>query len=236
MTVVVSFCRFAFVRLLGAALFLLTITAPMHTVLGASAAEPAAEPLKAGTSFTTNDVAQFQNIVTRIKQANRISASDYTQLEFVKDDTLNAATDGQRIMFTTGLWNALSSDDERAFVIAHEMAHGQAGHVRKTQLRQAGLSLVDRYVFGRFITANSVADKVENAGLSLLELRFSRQQEYQADDLGLRMMAKAGYNPRAAMGVFDTLEKSSGGSSPQLLRSHPLSKNRIDRLSRNYRL
>jgi predicted Zn-dependent protease len=137
---------------------------------------------------------------------------------------------------TTGIWQGLTNDDMRAFVIGHELAHVVLKHVAQTQVRRVGFALVDRYVLQRYIPAGSVLNRLDSVGLQLLDKRFSRDVEYKADDLGLQLMKQAGFNPNAALSVFRFLGAHSGGSTPEFLSSHPISESRIRNLVQRYKL
>ena len=77
---------------------------------------------------------------------------------------------------------------------------------------------------------------VSEAGLGLANRRFGRGDEYAADDQGLNYLVQAGYNPQAYRGVFEVLSQASAGATtPEFLRTHPLSENRIQRLDARYR-
>lgn len=186
---------------------------------------------------TDADMTRFKTIVDRIKTSNKLPSNLLSTLKFQEEDSLNAATDGETMFFTTPLWYALKTDDERAFVIGHELSHVTLGHVQKTQLRRVGYTILDKAVLSRIFKGGRISNAVETVGIDLLELKFSRGQEYGADDLGLRYMAKAGYNPEAAIGVFKVLDAAgSGAGVPTFLRSHPMSRDRVARLAKNYQL
>ncbi len=70
------------------------------------------------------------------------------------------------------------------------------------------------------------------AGLVLTDLKFSRGQEYTADEVGLKLMTQAGYQPQAALETLSVLEKANTSGTPQFLRSHPLNRNRVESLVR----
>jgi predicted Zn-dependent protease len=167
-------------------------------------------------------------MVNRLLQSNQLPSNTVAQALLQPSNTLNAYTDGQKIVVTTGLWNALKTDDERAFVVSHELAHITLSHVPKSVARQVGFG-----VFGRLVhvwTGNPVAGQLSNVGLDLANKKFGRGDEYQADERGLRYMQKAGYNTQAAKRVFEVLNAASPTNTPEFLRTHPTSANRIQRI------
>jgi predicted Zn-dependent protease len=169
-------------------------------------------------------------MVGRLLQTNQLPANTVNQVFLQADNALNAYTDGQRIVVTTALWRALTTDDERAFVVSHELAHITLSHVPKSVARQVGFRLLGGAI--GLWTANPVASNVSNIGLELTNRKFGRNDEYQADDLGLRYMRRAGYNTMAAKRVFEVLHAASPGNTPEFLRTHPNSDKRIERLLR----
>ena len=63
-----------------------------------------------------------------------------------------------------------------------------------------------------------------------LTLPFGREQEYEADRIGLGLMARAGYDPRSAVGFWQRMSQKSGGGGPEFLSTHPAGENRITRI------
>ena len=202
----------------------------------------AADPPLEGSATQTVTVApaNAQQILARLEQANNIPQKNRVEaIELLESEDLNAATDGQKIYFTTALWNLLKTDDQRAFVIAHEQAHVELNHVTKSGLRRLGLGWLNKIVVQKYGEKSTWVALASQSSLGLLDRKFSRKQEYGADDLGLQLMDKAGYNTGAAMQVFRIFEQSKAGSgsdTPEFLRSHPLDKSRIERLSKKYQL
>jgi predicted Zn-dependent protease len=185
--------------------------------------------------FTQNK-SQANQILQTLLAQNQLPLQTVSQVTIVHDSALNASTNGQDILITDTLWNAIPNADERAFVIGHELSHIVLRHIQQTQLRRIGLSYVDRYLATRFFKPGTLWNTAENVGLSLIDKRFSRNVEYQADDLGIQLMKKAGYKPEAAISVFKVLQQQSGGRIPEFLQDHPLSQSRIQALVKKYQL
>lgn len=179
-----------------------------------------------------------QTLLTRLLAANGLSPTAVEGIQLLPDEDLNAATDGRRILFTQGLWRALRTDDQRAFVISHELAHITRHHVPKTQLRRFGLLAVDHWLQSRLSNGGESPRPLLNAatqtGLALTELSFSRQQEYGADELGMQYLIRAGFRPQAALETLAILDRASPARTPQFLRSHPLNQNRMRELVKRY--
>lgn len=143
--------------------------------------------------------------------------------KLVDDPMVNAfALPGGFIFITRGIMAALNSEAELAGVIGHEIGHVTARHsasqLSRQQLQQIGLGV------GSILSSDvaSVAG-VLSAGLGLLNLRYSRGDESQSDELGVRYMSRAGYDPNALVGVFRTLALAGGGggSVPGWAATHP---------------
>ncbi len=185
---------------------------------------------------TTPTVSDPEVILKRLEIANQIPQEAWPLLKIERSNTLNASTDGKNLLITDSLMAKLRTDDERAFVISHELAHILLSHISKTQLRRTGLSLLD-YLLERKVGSNSLLATASRLGINLVDLKSSRGYEYQADDLGVQLMSKAGYNPQAAIQVFDILEANNpNGNTPGFLRSHPISRSRIEALVKKYKL
>ncbi|MGV3570455.1 MAG: M48 family metallopeptidase [Ramlibacter sp.] len=141
---------------------------------------------------------------------------------------------GGKIAFFTGILDKLQlSDDEAAMVMGHEMAHALREHAReriaKTQGTGALLSL-GAALFG----LGQVGDLAANVGTQLISLKFSRDDEVEADLVGLELGARAGYNPAASVTLWEKMGKASGGAgAPGFLSAHPTGPDRISRLREN---
>jgi predicted Zn-dependent protease len=150
----------------------------------------------------------------------------------VDDPVVNAfALPGGFIYVTRGLMTYVKNEAELAGVIGHEIGHVTAQHsvhsMSNQQVTQLGVTAgmmiepkLQRY--GQYL----------NAGLGLLYLKYSRNDESQADHLGFRYMVRAGNDPRQMIGVFDMLNSVSqageGGRVPEWLATHPNPENRSE--------
>jgi predicted Zn-dependent protease len=149
----------------------------------------------------------------------------------VDDPVVNAfALPGGFIYVTRGILAHMNNEAELASVLGHEIGHVTARHsvsqLSKAQLTQLGLGVgaiaapeyVDRY--GALLST----------GVGLLFLKFSRDDERQADDLGLRYMITAGYDPEPMVDMFEMLDRvsegSGGGRVPGWMSTHPAPENR----------
>ncbi|MBY0404207.1 MAG: M48 family metallopeptidase [Cyanobacteria bacterium] len=177
-----------------------------------------------------------KELLAQIEAGNSIPSNRVQQIEVVNSKEWNAATDGKTIFFTDSLWNALQTNDQRAFVISHELSHILLGHVKKTQYRRIALSAFEQLLLSKVGGGkNPNIQKLEDLSLNLIDLKFSRGQEFQADDLGFQIMTKGNFNAKGAIEAFEILQKGSSSHTPEFLQSHPVSASRIRVLSQKYK-
>ncbi len=141
---------------------------------------------------------------------------------------------GGKIAFYTGILDQLKlTDDETAMIMGHEMAHALREHARarvaKTQATEIGISLASQ-LFG----LGQLGQTAAGLGGQLLTLRFSRADETDADIVGLELAARAGYDPQAAVSLWEKMGRAGGGSNgPSFLSTHPSGPERIRELQAN---
>jgi predicted Zn-dependent protease len=135
---------------------------------------------------------------------------------------------GGKIMFYSGLIDQLRlSDDEIAVVMGHEIAHALREHSRE-QVSQALAAQTAIGVGAALLGFGQGSADLANAGYSaLIATKFSRTDENEADRIGLELAARAGYNPRAGVTLWQKMSSaSSGGRTPEFLSSHPVDSTR----------
>lgn len=180
-------------------------------------------------------VSSVQSILARVKEANNIPAALGASVRIQPGNSLNASTDGQNLVVTQPLLDRLKTDDERAFVLSHELSHIVLQHIGKTQARRLGLSLFDSFLTQR-VGQGTLLQLAGELGIGLVDKRSARSFEYQADDLGVKLMTQAGYNPRAALEVFNILKAATPGNNvPEFLQDHPITDSRIRALVEKYK-
>jgi len=149
------------------------------------------------------------------------------EVNLIKSDTVNAfCMPGGKIAFYTGLTEGLKlSDDEIAIVMGHEAAHALREHARaqigKNQALSTGTSLLGKVV------GDGKYQEVFNFGGNLLSLKFSRDDESEADLVGIDLAARAGYDPSAGVTLWKKMAAAGGGASLSWLSTHPSSSSRI---------
>jgi len=202
-----------------------------------------------GLQSTPEMEAQFggldadQGLQAKVEQIGEkvVAGSDAKQSEYpfafhllADTQTINAfALPGGQVFITRALLNLLDSEGELAGVLGHEIGHVVGRHtaeqIAKSQLIQglagaAGAGLYDPN-HPQSATAAQMAVLVGN----MVNMKYSRGDESQADQLGVRFMAEAGYDPRSMIKVMQILQQAGGGSSePEFMSSHPDPGNRIE--------
>ena len=194
---------------------------------------------------TTEKLSQDPVANARLQRIGRRVASAVgrdlpnAQWEFVVFDapqTLNAfALPGGKVGFYSGLMNlAGPSDDEIAAVMGHEIAHVTSRHggERQSQAMLAGLGGAALQIGARNSDNRDLYLLAYSSVSTLGILKYSRDHETEADTVGLRYAARAGYDPRAAVTFWRKMEAASSGPSvPRFLSTHPPTQDRIANLS-----
>jgi predicted Zn-dependent protease len=152
----------------------------------------------------------------------------------LKSDQINAfCMPGGKIAFYTGILDKLKlSDHEIAVVMGHEMAHALREHARdrmaKNQLTDLGATILSNVLgFGE------AGRQALGYGTQLLTLKFSRDDETEADLVGMDIAARAGYDPRAGISLWRKMQSASKNMPPEWFSTHPAGSTRIDDISRN---
>lgn len=140
---------------------------------------------------------------------------------------------GGKIAFYTGILEQLQlSDDEAAMIMGHEMAHALREHARerlaKTQATGAGLSLLSS-----LLGLGQLGDVAANLGTQLLTLKFSRDDETEADLVGLELAARSAFTPQASVSLWQKMTAANRGGQLAFLSTHPSGPDRIRELQAN---
>lgn len=166
-------------------------------------------------------------------------ASEQWDVEIINDDSANAfALPGGRIGVNRGMFKVAKNQDQLAAVLGHELAHVVARHpaerVSDNLAAQIGVTAANAYGAARGMNPDTLQALLGVGAQTLVLLPFSRAQESEADILGQRYMARAGFNPAAAVTLWQNMEKANPGNrAPDFLSTHPSPGNRIARLSAN---
>ena len=158
-----------------------------------------------------------------------------------QSDEVNAyCMPGGKIMVYTGLIDKLkATDDELAAVMGHEISHALREHGRE-RMSEAYAEQIGLVGLGILLGANESTKKnagpmVQAAAMATsvaLTLPHSRQQESEADRMGLELSARAGYDPGAAISLWQKMSKQGGQKPPEFLSTHPSDETRINDMRR----
>ena len=188
-------------------------------------------------------VERIQRITRRITAVSHMPDLPY-EVVLLQTNIVNAmAMPGGKITVFEGLYKGkdrmVTSDDELAAVIAHEIAHVNCRHSTEEMTRHMPIELL---LMGGAIYAQAKGDKdLENifggafmVYQGFIVTKYSRRDEAEADSVGLMYMARAGYDPRAAAALWKRVAKEEGGTPAVLsiLSTHPASKWRADNLDK----
>ena len=176
-------------------------------------------------------------IASRIEPQTKVFRADAPgwkwEVNVISSNDLNAfCMPGGKIVFYSGLIRQLNlNDDEIAVVMGHEISHALREHSRE-QISQAmaaqGVLGVGAALLG---LGEGSAEVANTAYEALIATRFSRVDEAEADRIGLELTARAGYDPRAGVTLWQKMIKANqGGRPPEFLSTHPLEANRIQQI------
>lgn len=222
--------------------FFSTLSPEQEAALGAQAAPGLTEQFGGRVENP-----QLQQYVTNIGQRLAKETESYfpgLEWEFTLLDSpvINAfALPGGKVFISRGLAEKLTSEAQMAAVLGHEVGHVTAQHTARRMgqgtIFNAGLAVAGLAV--GMSDADSDVRKIGQyavpalaVGGNLVILKFGRDEEAQADYLGMRYMSKLGYDPHAQLEVMEILKQASGsgGGAPEFLSTHPLPQTRIDRI------
>lgn len=156
------------------------------------------------------------------------------QLVLINAPILNATcAPGGKITFYTGLIEKLNlNDDEIAAIMGHEIAHALREHGRERLSQAMAQSAVVNIAMAAAGSYGSAIGAANQAAQYILVLPNSRQNESEADAIGLELAARAGYNPQAAISVWQKMNQiTQGKGTPEFLSTHPSGDTRIEQLS-----
>ena len=157
------------------------------------------------------------------------------QVNLLNSKEINAfCMPGGKIAFYTGIIDQLKlTDDEAAMIMGHEMAHALREHARARIAKSQGTGTL-LSLGAQLLGLGQLGDMAASVGTQLLTLRFSREDETDADLVGLELAARAGYNPQAAVSLWEKMGQAGGAAGgPNFLSTHPSGPQRIQQLQAN---
>ena len=205
---------------------------------------------------------QYSQVLTEAKSKNALAPNDHPQLKrlhgiarrlipftaqwnprvaewrwevnLIGSKQLNAwCMPGGKIAFYTGILDQLQlTDDEIAMIMGHEMAHALREHARE-RLAKSKVTSIGLSVASTLLGLGQLGDVAANLGTQLLTLKYSRDDETEADLVGLEIAARGGFWPEASVNLWKKMLNANGNGSPSFLSTHPSGGNRIQELEAN---
>ncbi len=177
-----------------------------------------------------NAQAQVDRVGQKLVESSIAHNSEY-RYEFhllADSQTINAfALPGGQCFITAALYNQLENEDQLAGIMGHEIGHVIAKHsaerIQKQGLANAVITGVSVGVEGGGQAAQAITQ--------MLTMKYGREDELQSDDLGVKMMIDAGYDPYEMIGVMKILKAAAGPNrTPEFQSTHPDPENRIEKI------
>jgi predicted Zn-dependent protease len=178
-----------------------------------------------------------RRIVPHAARWNPEAAKWNWQVNMIKSLTVNAfCMPGGRIAFFSGILTKLNlTDDEVAIVMGHEIAHALREHAREQAGKTAATSAITRLAGAGLSAYFGVDPRLGEMGSSIatkgLSLKYSRDDEREADLVGMDLAARAGYDPRAGVVLWTKMGAQSSGAPPVFMSTHPAGAERIQRMN-----
>jgi Zn-dependent protease with chaperone function len=174
-------------------------------------------------------------LVPQTAQWNDRSRQWRWEVNLIGSKQINAfCMPGGKIAFYTGILEQLKlTDDEAAMIMGHEMAHALREHARERMAKTQGTGMA-LGALSQILGLGQAGNVAANLGTQLLTLKFSREDENEADLVGLELAARGGYNPQAGVSLWQKMSQASGGGAgPGFLSTHPSGPERIQHLQDN---
>ncbi|MES2899356.1 MAG: M48 family metallopeptidase [Pseudomonadota bacterium] len=185
------------------------------------------------------DFERLRRIAARLQARAPVFRNDAArwnwEIALIDAPTLNAScAPGGKITVYTGLIRQLAlSDDEIAMVVGHEVAHAVREHGRERVSQALAQNVIASLALGAVQTGETQRKLAAQVADVLYNLPNSRKNEIEADRIGLEMAARAGFNPQAAVSVWQKMSQAGGaGGPPEFLSTHPANASRIEDLQR----
>lgn len=150
------------------------------------------------------------------------------EVSLIGSKELNAfCMPGGKIAFYFGILQGLQlNDDEVAMIMGHEAAHALREHARE-RMGKTAATRIGASALSALLGLGNTGDTLLNMGSQLLTLKFSREDESEADLIGIELAARAGYDPGAGVTLWQKMAEASKGAPPQFISTHPSGPTRI---------
>jgi len=174
-------------------------------------------------------------VMKRLITANGLENVDWEVYVIASDEKNAFVIPGGKVFVFSGILPIAKTDDGLATILGHEIAHSVANHAGESMSRRAIFIVPLQYLMYFLDNTGYTAGLGQLLGSLAIEfglnLPASRNQESEADFIGLMMMAKSCYNPQDAVGVWERMHAAEKGGVPQWLSTHPSHGNRVKRIS-----
>ncbi|MGE4050058.1 MAG: M48 family metallopeptidase [Piscinibacter sp.] len=169
-----------------------------------------------------------QRIIPHTYEWNPRARSWTWEVNLIGSKEINAfCMPGGKIAFYYGILQQLQlNDDEVAMIMGHEAAHALREHARE-RMGKTAATRIGAGVLSAFLGLGNTGDTLLNMGGQLLTLKFSREDESEADLIGIELAARAGYDPAAGVTLWQKMAEASKGAPPQFISTHPSGPTRI---------
>ena len=180
-----------------------------------------------------------QRIIPFTPRWNEAATKWEWQVNLINSNEVNAfCMPGGRIGFYSGIISQLKlNDDEIAAVMGHEIAHALREHGRermaKSNVTSIGARVGGALVSGIFGVDPNITNTIANMGGQMLVLKFSRDEEREADLVGLDISSRAGDDPRAGIALWRKMAQLNQGAPLELLSTHPGGETRIQDMEKH---
>jgi predicted Zn-dependent protease len=156
------------------------------------------------------------------------------EVNILNSNQINAfCMPGGKIAFYTGILEQLKlTDDEVAMIMGHEVAHALREHARERMGKSAATN-IGISLGAQLLGLGNTGAQLASMGGQLLNLKFGREDESEADLVGMELAARAGYNPRAGVSLWQKMGAASKGAPPEFLSTHPNGPTRIKDIEAN---
>jgi predicted Zn-dependent protease len=155
------------------------------------------------------------------------------EVQLINDPkTVNAfCMAGGKMAIYSGMWEKLkATDDEIAQVMGHEIGHALANHTQERMSIAYSAGIGTQLAAIALGARDQTAALMQQAAVVAIQLPNSRESESEADQIGIELAARAGYDPAAAVTLWDKMGKLGGGNPPEFLSTHPSPEHRAERL------
>jgi predicted Zn-dependent protease len=194
--------------------------------------DPATYPVLSRTQYAAA-YEHLDRIVNSLKQSDDLRYANRLawEVKIIDQDILNAfAAPGGYMYFYTGLIKFLDNEAQFAGVVAHEMAHADRRHSTQMLTKQYGFSVLAGILLGE--NPSFLEQIIAELAMGLGNLKYSRNNEYEADEYAVKYLYDTDYHPKELAGFFIKMnEQVTSSYMPEFLSTHPDPGNRIEAIN-----